>query len=215
MALAFLSGKLLAADHRLLNVFFVYRKHTSRVSRAFVAWATLVLIFWAEAVAAIYVNPYGVCEQQKSEHNCEELRATTGLFTNRRQCEWHAPRPRDAVAGKCVKFSSIAYHKNKQTLRSRHLLVIIVVGQPPPHVPVRRHALDGRTSPPPPLDARRAAAVVGVAREGARSAHVDVYGNALGRLPHARLIRPLGERAAIGARARFRMDAAAVRRAPY
>ena len=30
--------------------------------RVFLAWATLVLIFWAEAVAAIYVSPYRLCE---------------------------------------------------------------------------------------------------------------------------------------------------------
>ena len=83
-----LSWKLLKTDHTLFNIFFVYRRHAPRWHRAILAYVSLVLIFWAEAVAAWYTNPYGVCESTKNEGSCENVDSPMGLFKQRGLCVW-------------------------------------------------------------------------------------------------------------------------------
>ena len=130
-ALARLSYNLIKADHRFFNVPFVYRRHESRPTRVFLAWATLVLIFWAEAVAALYVSPYRLCEGLKSEHNCLEAKAPTGLFTSRGQCEWHENRDSSCRREPCDKCRDRDPSASQETLEnSWEAFICVLVALP-------------------------------------------------------------------------------------
>ena len=68
------------------------------ISHPFPAQVSLILFFWAEAVAAWYTNPAGLCERQDTEGDCLSLRSPTNPISKRKLCAWdaHEADPDDA-----------------------------------------------------------------------------------------------------------------------
>lgn len=85
---AAIAARTIASDHTLISLFYVYDPRNPRAVRCFIACIDVIMILFAEAIAYWYTDPVGICLDQKTEENCENVISPTGFFTSRRQCEW-------------------------------------------------------------------------------------------------------------------------------
>jgi len=77
----------LKETHEWLGIWFVYDPSRSRPARCAAALGSIVELFLGTCIACWYVHPVGLCEDQKNEESCENVRSFASFGVGR-LCSW-------------------------------------------------------------------------------------------------------------------------------